>query len=118
MAPSQHNNITQHFSVCPLCDQKYGNVRMTLVQQSEQRSGLHITCPHCKGSVIVFMAPGPGGVMSVGMVTDLDRHEVDAKLTGAPITDGDILDVYEELHNKNVTILDILTQSSQKKKNI
>ncbi len=116
MAASSENKdkAVHHFSECPLCSHKYGNARMVMVQQDDDRTGFHITCPKCRVSVLVFLANGQMGTISVGMVTDLDRSEVRGLLRGDVISPNDVLRQYEKLQSPKVTMDDLLEVAPRK----
>lgn len=87
----------QPLTTCPVCDQRYREVRMLVVAEEGKRTTLHITCEHCQAKSIVFVSVTPLGVVSMGTLTDLDQKEVQRFFNEAPISTDQVLEVHEFL---------------------
>jgi hypothetical protein len=87
----------QPLTTCPVCDKRYRDVRMLVVSEAGKRTTLHITCEHCQAKSIVFVSVTPFGVVSMGVLTDLQEGEVRRFFDEAPISPDQVLEVHEFL---------------------
>lgn len=62
-------------SKCPVCHKKYTPGVVTPLAESELRSTVHISCPSCGVSSILFVSANQWGVASIGVLTDLEGEE-------------------------------------------
>lgn len=58
---------------------------------------LHITCEACGASTLVYMSLSPVGVVSLGVLTDLEQSEAKAHFRGEPVSSDEVLAVHEFL---------------------
>ncbi len=82
---------------CPVCDKEYRPVKMLLLSQEEKRSTLHLTCEACGASTLVYVSLSPMGVVSLGVLTDLEQTEARNLFQKAPISSDEVLQVHQFL---------------------
>lgn len=70
---------------------------MLLLNQEDKRSTLHITCEACHTSSLVYVSLSPVGVVSMGVLTDLEQTEAKQVFQAAPITTDDVLSIHQML---------------------
>ena len=108
-------DVLQHFKKCPVCDQKYQNIRMLLVYKNRDRTGFHVSCSSCRASVLIFIQPGRMGVVSVGMITDLTAQEARLKMDRPVISPDMVLDVYKDIQSFPDKVNSLLAKTSLQK---
>ncbi len=70
---------------------------MLLLNQEDKRTTLHITCESCHTSSLVYVSMSPVGVVSMGVLTDLEQSEAKRFFTGKPLSEDDVLEVHHLL---------------------
>ncbi len=93
---------------CPVCNKEYRPAKMLLLDQEEKRSTLHLTCDACGASTLVYVSLSPMGVVSMGVLTDLDQSEARELFKEEAISSDDVLEVHEFLKHHNGNIDDFL----------
>jgi hypothetical protein len=79
-----------------------------MIEEQDQKTILHVTCPKCNTSAIIFVSATAGGIVSLGMATDLDRMEVKEMFHGKTIEANDVLEAYDLIFKKDAKITEIL----------
>lgn len=82
---------------CPNCGRKHNNSKTHIIEQKGDMTTLHITCGHCNVSVLVLVSEGSIGLVSVGMMIDLDKEEVKRFISKDPVTVDEIIEVHKLL---------------------
>lgn len=87
-------------SFCPLCETHYNPREAQLIGERDNTHLLHITCKQCSNSIIALVLISPGGVSSVGLITDLSFEDV-LKFQRAPeVLVDDVLDIHAVLEDE------------------
>ena len=84
---------------CPLCNKKYGQAKILILEEEKNRTTLHVTCESCKISSLVFISSGKMGIVSLGMLTDLTREEAKALFKNEAISADQVIEIHEYLKN-------------------
>lgn len=104
------DNFFRHVARCPLCGATNKDVNILLVQKRADRTGLHLTCPSCRTSMIVFLSQSGVGVVSVGTVTDVGRDDVALLQDGdTPFSADTVLDLHLRMARHDGPLSDLLT---------
>lgn len=82
---------------CPACNKEYRPAKMLLLDQQEKRSTLHLTCEGCGVSTLVYVSMSPVGVVSMGVLTDLEQSEAKRLFMGEAISSDEVLTVHRFL---------------------
>lgn len=82
---------------CPVCNKEYRPAKMLLLNQEGKRSTLHLTCEACHTSSIVYVSMSPVGVVSMGVLTDLEQTEAKRLLQAEALSSDDVLGVHQLL---------------------
>lgn len=61
------------------------------VSEEEKRTTLHLTCDHCGGKTLVSVSMTQFGMMSFGILTDLDQSEVKRLLGDEPVSTDQVI---------------------------
>lgn len=79
---------------CPVCNKKYRPAKILVLDESDKRTTLHLACEECKTSSIVFVSQGQFGVVSLGMLTDLEQSEARRVFRGEAISSDNVLEAH------------------------
>ena len=60
---------------CPICAAAYNPDRAKLFAQNEKANLVHISCEACSGNFIAMILAMPGGISTIGMVSDLSFED-------------------------------------------
>lgn len=82
---------------CPVCNKEYRPAKMLLLNQEDKRTTLHITCESCHTSSLVYVSLSPVGVVSMGVLTDLEQAEARQFFKAEPLSHDDVLGVHQIL---------------------
>lgn len=82
---------------CPVCQKKYDPARVTLLSEDDRNTVLHLDCRECGASSLVFVSIGAMGVVSLGMLTDLDSDEARHFHGQQPVSADDALSLHRFL---------------------
>jgi transcription elongation factor Elf1 len=82
---------------CPVCSKEYRPAKILLLDQEDKRSTLHLTCEHCGASTLVYVSMSPVGVVSMGVLTDLEQGEARRLFKGEAISGDEVLTVHQFL---------------------
>jgi hypothetical protein len=97
MKPSINN--LENLAKCPICNKKYGQAKILVLEEEMNRTTLHVTCENCKLSSLVFISSGKIGIVSLGMLTDLTRDEARSLFKGEAVSSDNVIEVHEHLKN-------------------
>lgn len=94
----QHNEEgLKLISHCPLCHKAYNPIKAKVLEERDGAHLLYIKCQDCHCAVLALVMASAMGMSSIGLITDLQSHEVGRLERLGPITDRDILDCYQLL---------------------
>lgn len=82
---------------CPVCNKEYRPAKMLLLNQEDKRSTLHLTCEACHASSLVYVSMSPVGVVSMGVLTDLEQSEAKRLIKAKALSSDDVLGVHQFL---------------------
>ena len=95
-------------SYCPLCEASYNPESTKILGEKEDGHLMHIRCGNCSSAILALTLTSSVGVSSVGLVTDLDHHEVDRFKSAPAISTDDVIDIHHVLQNEKA-MLGLLT---------
>ena len=85
---------------CPHCNRKHSNSKTAVIDQKGGRTTLFITCGNCNVSALILVSEGPMGLISLGMMIDLERDEVQKFIGRTAITVDEVIEVHKLLKVK------------------
>ncbi|OGL74551.1 hypothetical protein A3C96_01310 [Candidatus Uhrbacteria bacterium RIFCSPHIGHO2_02_FULL_60_10] len=88
-------------SYCPLCETSYAPEAAHVLGEKEDSHLLHIKCGRCSNAILALVFISQVGVSSVGLITDLDHHEVDRFKALPPVSTDDVIDTHSLLSNSD-----------------
>ena len=83
---------------CPVCQKKYSSRSASLIRQNERFMLLYVGCGNCgMGSLTVVSKDvfSREGTLTVGLLTDLNREEVEFFSNLKPIDWDEVLDFHQ-----------------------
>jgi len=81
-------------SNCLVCGRSFGEKDLIALEKKTEKTIIHATCSKCNGSTLLFLFSGSKGLVSMGMITDLDRAEVKSKFGAYAISTDEVLDAH------------------------
>ena len=84
-----------NISKCPLCRKKYGKYDGTFLSSDIKQTVVHFTCAVCQSSVLFFISTDQHGVVSLGMLTDMDRKDVSKLFQKEAVSTDNVLEVHK-----------------------
>lgn len=90
------NNL-ENLVKCPICNKKYGQTKVLVLEEEGNRTTLHLTCGNCENSSLIFISSGKFGIVSLGMLTDLTREEAKELFRSESISPDQVIEVHEYL---------------------
>ncbi len=84
----------QILSTCPLCHAQYNPLKTHIVAARDDAHLLYLECRQCGSAVVAVVTTSPGGLTSVGAVTDLTSREVAALPPHRGVTHNDVIELY------------------------
>jgi hypothetical protein len=82
---------------CYLCGSRYSGKEITILDENQEQATFHLNCSRCGAAIMVFMSFGQSGIVSVGMLTDLNSEEAKNFYKTESITSDQIIEVHEYL---------------------
>jgi hypothetical protein len=87
-------------SYCPLCESSYNPESTQVLGEKEDSHLMHIRCGNCSNAILALVLVSSVGVSSVGLVTDLDYHEVNRFKSAPSISTDDVIDIHHALQDE------------------
>ncbi|PIP27170.1 MAG: hypothetical protein COX30_03345 [Candidatus Moranbacteria bacterium CG23_combo_of_CG06-09_8_20_14_all_39_10] len=101
-------NFTDFLAKCAVCEGSLDLANVIVLEEKEQKTTVHVTCPQCNSAAIVFLSNNQTGMVSVGIATDLDGAEV-KKLFGSEVISADeIIDLHEFVSSEQGDIMQLI----------
>ncbi len=82
---------------CPVCNKKYRQALMLVLDEDDKRTTLHLSCADCGASSMVFVSMGQFGIVSLGVLTDLEQSEARAVFSGEAISADQVIEAHQFL---------------------
>jgi len=82
---------------CPVCNKKYRPAKMLMIDEDEKRTTFHLACTDCGASSMVFVSMGQFGVVSLGILTDLQQNEAKKVFFDTVVSSDQVLEAHQFL---------------------
>lgn len=93
------NESLKVMSSCPICQGKYNDASVMLVERKDDSYFLHITCPVCASTVLAYVMPSGVGLTTVALLTDMKRNEIQKFISLETVQNDDLLEFYKLVAN-------------------
>lgn len=84
---------------CPWCEQQFKDLQVSVVAEQDHMQLLHFQCQACHAYVLAAISFSGMVITSVGVVSDLDRPEVQKSFRSQPVQADEILSFHHQLTN-------------------
>jgi hypothetical protein len=92
-------------SRCPLCNAVYRMEDAQVIETSDDSSMVYVECGRCKSSIVAVVAMSGMGMVSLGMVTDMTREDVERFHTSPSMSSNELLEMIQLLQRKDRTVV-------------
>lgn len=111
MFDEQHS---QFVSRCPLCNAGYRMEDAYTLESTEDASMIFIECKRCKSSIVAIVAMSGMGIVSLGMVTDMTREDIERFRAAPVLGSNELLEMIQLLQRKDRTVVRELIRVKEK----
>ena len=87
---------------CPVCNDTYKEETIQTIEQTAHSTLMHITCAACGHGLVALMGNTAMGMGLVALVTDLSRTDVVRFKSNEPMSDDELLEHYDMIHNSRL----------------
>lgn len=109
---NKSNNL-EFLSRCSFCDGEFGSDAVSVLEESHLRTILHATCPKCHTSAIFLMSANQTtGIVTLGMMTDLDRQEAANKFAKKPVSIDEVIDAHRFISAYHGNFLEFIKRNN------
>lgn len=82
---------------CPICDKKQDPAKALILEEHDRHTALHMTCGSCGVSTVVFVSASQWGMVSMGVLTDLETEEARSLFRNEAISSDQVIEVHNFL---------------------
>jgi len=82
---------------CPMCSASYKQDDIKVINKDDGSLSIHLSCSHCKSSVVMLLMAGPMGVTTISIPTDITEEDFEKMRTDRAISCDDVLEMYKFL---------------------
>jgi len=83
---------------CPICNTKFKAQEASIIEEVDSMQVVYAECSKCRSSVVLGISKNaPGLVTTVGMLTDMNREDIDKIRDLPPLTSDDVLEMHKYL---------------------
>lgn len=82
---------------CPMCSASYEKNDVKVINKNDGNLSVHLSCSHCKSSVVMLLIIGPAGVASISIPTDITEEDFEKIRNNDTISCNDVLAMYKFL---------------------
>lgn len=100
-------------SRCPLCNAGYRMEDAQMVEATDDSSMVYVECPRCKSSIVAVVAMSGMGMVSLGMVTDMTREDVERFRMAPSVSSNELLEMIQLLKRSDRTVVRELTRGEE-----
>lgn len=75
------------------------------IESTEDTSMIYTECPRCKSSIVAVVAMSGVGIVSLGMVTDMTREDVERFRVAPSMSSNELLEMIQLLQRKDGSVV-------------
>lgn len=102
------NNNPDFLSKCSFCGGVLEQNDLTTLEEQEHKTVFHIFCSRCRTSLISVLFSNQGGIVNLGIATDLDKNEVKNKFYKKTISADEVIDAHEFIENRQGNLMELI----------
>lgn len=95
---------------CLSCNKSQHAKKMIVLEEQDKKTVLHAVCDDCGGASLIHLSVGQMGVVSLGMMTDLEQSEARRLYQGNPVSTDDVFLAHQTLKDFDGDINVLVTQ--------
>lgn len=88
---------------CPICEADLNPIKGKLVENKGDLNLVHMQCPKCKGYILALILKTANGLTSLGLITDLNFHDINKFKDQGSLTDEQVLTIVENFNKRKIT---------------
>jgi len=81
---------------------------MLVIDESDKRTTLHMTCDGCSATTIVYVSLGHFGVVTLATLTDLEQSEARHVFLGETVSTNNVIEVHQFLKNAHASVEELI----------
>ncbi len=93
---------------CLACNKSKSSRKVVVLDEQEKKTTLHVVCDQCGSASLVHLTLGQMGIVSLGVMTDLEQSEAKRLYQGAPISSEDVFMAHQYLKEYHGDIEDLI----------
>ncbi|MFA6161059.1 MAG: hypothetical protein WCT54_00315 [Patescibacteria group bacterium] len=99
---------------CPICHALYAKENVKLVEEKESAKLYHSMCQECGHGLLAYVLEAPGGVSSLGLVTDASGVDIIRLGEEEPLTSEECVAAHQLLNEGSRELCRLLLDTSSK----
>lgn len=99
------DSTNQFVSRCPLCNAGCRMEDAYTIESTEEASMVYTECPRCRSSILAVVAMSGVGIVSLGMVTDMTREDVERFRVAPSMSSNELLEMIQLLQRKDRSVV-------------
>lgn len=112
MSMKNRSNNLDFLSKCSFCGGDFSDEGLIVLEEGTQKTILHATCPQCQTSSIFFLTNNQSGIVTLGMVTDLDKDEVVSKFSRQAVNVDEVIDAHRFMSEYKGDLLSLIRRGN------
>lgn len=102
MDRKKEENTNEIVGICPSCQEAHLRSDAEVIRSTKEGTLAHGPCPSCKSGMLILELGRDSFVTSIGVLTELQRHEVERIFEKPPINSDDVLAIHEALSTRSI----------------
>lgn len=86
------------------------------IESTPEASTIFIECARCKSSIVAIVAMSGMGIVSLGMVTDMTREDIERFRVAPSITSNELLEMIQLLKRKDHSVVRELSRVTERER--
>jgi hypothetical protein len=95
---------------CAACSASFNQAGLMVLEEQEKKTTFHATCENCGTSSIIFLSVSQGGVVGVGMATDLNDHEASRMFGREAVSADEVIDMHQLITKHKGSLSELLKE--------
>ena len=107
------NNNIDILAKCSICENKFEQSDLIILEEQEQKTTFHATCTKCSTSTIIFLSNAQGGLIGLGIATDLDGKEVRNVFGREAISTDEVIAMHEFINAFHGNMTELIKENNK-----
>jgi hypothetical protein len=104
----KHGNGLDFLFKCSFCGSALEKSNLMVIEEQEQKTVFHISCPHCEVALISVLSGNQSGIVGLGIATDLDKEEVKNKFFREIVSADEVIEAHEFIEGKQGNFMQLI----------